>query len=110
MSDLCDQHNENLIPDLVDDPVVSHSHTVEVLALNPLTSVRTRVLGQMIDGWPQTLLNIGWELPELASSPRGELDSVSGVHKPSSTLRVSHGVVPFSLASLIAVRESRMSS
>ena len=92
MAEANDQHDEPVVVNLVDDPIVTDAHSIHaVLPLEGDTPRRSRFVCEEIDRSPNPLLLAPWELSKRLDGSPGDLDFVAAHASPKSALTSSQG-------------------
>lgn len=92
MAEADDQHDEPVVVNLVDNPIVTDAHPIHaVLPLEGDTPRRPRFVCEEIDRGPNPLLLAPWELSKRLDGSPGDLDFVVAHASPKSALTSSQG-------------------
>lgn len=92
MAEADDQHDEPVVVNLVDDPIVTDPHPIHpLLTLERDTPRRTRFVREKIDRSPDPLLLAPREPSERLHRSPGDLDFVLAHASPKSALTSSQG-------------------
>ena len=92
MAEADDQHDEPVVVNLVDDPVITDAHPIHtVLSFEGDTTRRSRFVCEEIDRSPNPLLLAPWELSKGLDGSPGDRDFVVAHAIPKSALTSSQG-------------------
>ncbi len=92
MSDADDVHYQAVIEHLIQNPVRADAYPVDgVFSAECDATVRSRFIGQQVNGGSDALLVAAGQLPDRLDRSPSDLDSVPAHCIPSSALTSSHG-------------------